>query len=152
MEPSSRARIAVAALAAGACQSVVEIDPEVDPGDRLVVARVDALGLVDVAELTVAGDHGVVPAGARCSPKASLARRPQGRARASVGPMSEEEGVMRQREILRRMTPDQKLRAAMRLYWSARELKAAGVRAERPELDEDSVQEEVRRAFLLRVD
>jgi len=41
-----------------------------------------------------------------------------------------------QTEIFRRMTFEQKLRAAMRLYWSARELKAAWYRAEHPEWTE----------------
>lgn len=53
-----------------------------------------------------------------------------------------------QTEIFRRMTPEQKLRAAMRLYWSARELKAAWFRAEHPEWSEAQVAKAVRDAFL----
>jgi hypothetical protein len=53
-----------------------------------------------------------------------------------------------QTEILRRMTPEQKLRASMRLYWSARELKAAWFRAEHPEWTEAQVKKAVRDAFL----
>lgn len=50
-------------------------------------------------------------------------------------------------EILRRMTPEQKLRAAERLYWSARELKAAWLRHEHPEWTEEQVEKAVRDAF-----
>lgn len=53
-----------------------------------------------------------------------------------------------QTEIFRRMTPEQKLRAAMRLYWSARELKAAWLRTEHPEWTPAQVSAEVREAFL----
>ena len=51
-------------------------------------------------------------------------------------------------EIFRRMTPEQKLRAAERLYWSARELKAAWFRQEHPEWTEEQVKKAVRDAFL----
>ena len=53
-----------------------------------------------------------------------------------------------QAEIFRRMTPEQKLRASMDLYWSARALKAAFLRHEHPEWSEDRVQRAVRDAFL----
>ena len=49
--------------------------------------------------------------------------------------------------ILRAMTPEQKLRAASSLYWTARNLKAAGVRLAHPDWSEAQVQEEVRRIF-----
>lgn len=49
--------------------------------------------------------------------------------------------------IFRRMTPEQKLRAAERLYWSARELKAASFRHQHPEWTEDQVKKAVRDAF-----
>lgn len=49
--------------------------------------------------------------------------------------------------IFRRMTPEQKLRAAERLYWSARELKAAWFRHEHPEWTEAEVEKAVRDAF-----
>ena len=49
--------------------------------------------------------------------------------------------------ILRALSPAQKLRAAERLYWSARELKAAGVRAQHPEWTEEEVMQAVRLAF-----
>jgi hypothetical protein len=51
-------------------------------------------------------------------------------------------------EIIKNMTCDQKLEASMRLYWSARELKAAAFRAQHPEWTEERVQQEVRYVFL----
>ncbi len=50
--------------------------------------------------------------------------------------------------ILRAMTPEQKLRAASNLYWGARDLKAAWLRAQHPEWTEGQVQKAVRDAFL----
>ena len=51
-------------------------------------------------------------------------------------------------EYIRAMTPEQKLNAAMRLYWSARELKAAGFRHFHPDWSEEEIQKSVRYAFL----
>ena len=51
-------------------------------------------------------------------------------------------------QILKKLTPEQKLRAAERLYWSAWQLKAAGVRAQNPHWTEKEVQEAVRSIFL----
>jgi len=51
-------------------------------------------------------------------------------------------------EIIGRMTPQQKLEASMRLYWSARALKAAWFRGEHPDWSEQRVQKAVRDAFL----
>ena len=51
-------------------------------------------------------------------------------------------------EILRRMTPEQKLVAAFDLYNTARELKAAGLRMQHPEWPEDQIQKQVARIFL----
>lgn len=45
---------------------------------------------------------------------------------------------------LRAMTPEQKLRAAEGLYDSARELKAAVLRADHPEWTEEQIQRTVR--------
>jgi hypothetical protein len=53
-----------------------------------------------------------------------------------------------ERRILRAMTPAQKLRAAARLYQSARRLKAAALRAQHPEWSEAEIQEAVREIFL----
>ena len=53
-----------------------------------------------------------------------------------------------QNQILAKMSPEKKLEVAMQLYYSARELKAAGVRAEHPDWDEKQVKQAVRKAFL----
>ena len=50
--------------------------------------------------------------------------------------------------ILRQMTPEQKLKAAERLYWSARELKAAALRVQHPDWSEEQVKKAVRDSFL----
>jgi len=55
-------------------------------------------------------------------------------------------------EALRRMTPEQKLRAAFRLYASARELKGAAIRAAHPDWSDAEIKTEVRRVFLFRPD
>jgi hypothetical protein len=51
--------------------------------------------------------------------------------------------------ILRKMTPAQKLAAAERLYWSAREIKAAALRQQHPDWSEDTINRKVREIFLL---
>jgi hypothetical protein len=51
-------------------------------------------------------------------------------------------------QILQAMSPAQKLRAAERLYWSARQLKAAALRAEHPDWTEEAIQRAVRQIFL----
>ena len=53
-----------------------------------------------------------------------------------------------QNQILARMSLGKKLEVAMQLYYSARELKAAGVRADHPDWNEKQVQQAVREAFL----
>ena len=50
--------------------------------------------------------------------------------------------------ILRRMTGQQKLRAAFALYRSARKLKATAIRLKHPDWSEDQVQEKVKQIFL----
>ena len=50
--------------------------------------------------------------------------------------------------ILRAMTPAQKLRAAQRLYYTAREIKAAGLRLHHPEWTDEQIQAAVREAFI----
>ena len=52
-----------------------------------------------------------------------------------------------QKEIFKKMTPEQKLKAAMRLYWSARRLKAAWLRRQNPDWTEEQVQKEVTEIF-----
>jgi hypothetical protein len=53
-----------------------------------------------------------------------------------------------QNQILAKMSPGKKLEVAMQLYYSARELKAAGLRTDHPDWDEKQVQQAVREAFL----
>jgi hypothetical protein len=46
------------------------------------------------------------------------------------------------------MTPDQKLRLALRLYYSARQLKAAGLRDQNPDWTEEKIQTKLQEIFL----
>lgn len=46
------------------------------------------------------------------------------------------------------MTGVQKLRAASRLYWGARKLKAARLRQQNPEWNEEQVQQRVKEIFM----
>jgi hypothetical protein len=48
----------------------------------------------------------------------------------------------------RKMTPTDKLQASMRLYYSARELKAAWVRTQNPHFSEKEVQKSVKESFM----
>jgi len=50
-------------------------------------------------------------------------------------------------EIFRKMTAEQKLKLSMRLYWSARRLKAAWLRRQHPDWTEEQVQAEVTEIF-----
>lgn len=52
-----------------------------------------------------------------------------------------------QKRILKAWTPSQKLKVAMDLYYSARELKAAGLRCQNPDWTEEKMEEEVRVIF-----
>jgi hypothetical protein len=51
-------------------------------------------------------------------------------------------------KILQAMSPAQKSRAAERPYYSARELKAAALRAEHPDWTDEAIREAVRQIFL----
>jgi hypothetical protein len=51
-------------------------------------------------------------------------------------------------ESFRQMTPERRLALAERLYWSAREWKAAGLRAEHADWSEEHIAQEVTRTFL----
>lgn len=51
-------------------------------------------------------------------------------------------------EIYRRMTPEQRLKAAERLWWEAHQRKADSVRHARPDWSDDTVQAELRRLIL----
>ena len=62
--------------------------------------------------------------------------------------MKDEDHSPEHLEILRRMTPEQKLIAAFDLYDTARELKAAGLRMQHPDWSEDQILKEVSRIFL----
>ena len=46
------------------------------------------------------------------------------------------------------MSPTQKLNVALRLYYSAMELKAAGMRSLYPDFDENKIREKVKEIFL----
>jgi len=52
------------------------------------------------------------------------------------------------KKLLQGMSPAQKLRVAERLYWSARQLKAAALRAEHPDWTEEAIVQAVRQIFL----
>jgi hypothetical protein len=53
-----------------------------------------------------------------------------------------------QLEIIRRMSPGAKLDAAMRLYWSARQLKTAALRRDHPDWSEEELTKAVNESFL----
>jgi hypothetical protein len=53
-----------------------------------------------------------------------------------------------QQQILQAMSPAQKLRAAERLYHSARQLKTAALRAQHPDWTEEAILQAVRQIFL----
>lgn len=50
-------------------------------------------------------------------------------------------------DVLKKMTGGQKLKLAMRLYWSARRLKAAWLRQQHPDWTEEQVQRQVTEIF-----
>jgi len=52
-----------------------------------------------------------------------------------------------QREILKKMTPTQKLQLSMRLYYSAWELKSAWLRQLHKDWSDDQIRQEVKRIF-----
>ena len=51
-------------------------------------------------------------------------------------------------QVLRAMSPTQKLRAAERLYYSARQLKKAALRAQHPDWTDEAIRQAVRNIFL----
>jgi hypothetical protein len=61
--------------------------------------------------------------------------------------LADEQPGPKQIEILRAMSGQDRLRVAERLYWSARKMKAAGVRAQHPDWPETQVEAEMRRIF-----
>jgi hypothetical protein len=62
--------------------------------------------------------------------------------------LPDEQPSPEQIEIFRRMTPEQRLQLAEQLYWSARRLKATGLRAQHPDWSEQKIEDEVRSIFL----
>ena len=62
--------------------------------------------------------------------------------------MPHEQPDLQQVAILRRMTPEQRWRAAHRLYWSLRRHKAAFLREQHPDWSDERVEQETRRIFL----
>ena len=50
--------------------------------------------------------------------------------------------------VLRRLSGEQKWRTAFNMFWSARALKAAGLREQHPDWSEEQVQKRVREIFL----
>ena len=51
-------------------------------------------------------------------------------------------------EVRPRLTPAQKLKATLDLYWSARELKKCALHAKFPDLSEEEINERVKKIFL----
>ena len=61
--------------------------------------------------------------------------------------LADEQSSPEQITALRAMTGAQRMRLAERLYWSARKMKAAGLRHQHPEWPEQRLNDEVRRIF-----
>ncbi|HXR08273.1 MAG TPA: hypothetical protein VN765_13135 [Candidatus Acidoferrum sp.] len=61
--------------------------------------------------------------------------------------LQDEQPGTEQIKVLRAMSGQERWLIAERLYWSARKLKAAGVRAQHPDWPEGRVEAEVRRIF-----
>lgn len=61
--------------------------------------------------------------------------------------LPEERASPEQLAIFRGMTPARRLSLAEQLYWSARELKAAGLRSRHADWTEEQIAQEVRRLF-----
>jgi len=62
--------------------------------------------------------------------------------------MSQQNAEQLQNDCFRRMAPGERLALSMKLYWSARQLKAADLRAQHPDWPEEKIQAEVRELFL----
>lgn len=62
--------------------------------------------------------------------------------------LPDEKPCAEQMEILRGMSGERRLRLAERLYWLARKVKMAGLRAQHPDWREERLQSELRRIFL----
>ncbi len=53
-----------------------------------------------------------------------------------------------QKKIFQTMTPEKKLQVALDLYYSAKELKAAGLKQQHPEWSAEKIRQKVREIFL----
>jgi len=62
--------------------------------------------------------------------------------------LPDEQPSPKQIEILRQMSGGRRLRLAEQLYWTARRIKAAGVRSQHPDWSDEQIKAEVRRIFL----
>ena len=51
-------------------------------------------------------------------------------------------------EFQRRMTPEQKLNTAAKMYWTARAWKAAALKSLHPDWSDEKIEQEVRLAFI----
>jgi hypothetical protein len=51
-------------------------------------------------------------------------------------------------EIYKKMSPEEKLRIADRLYWTAYELKMSGLKKDHPDWSDEKLRRKVREAFL----
>ena len=54
----------------------------------------------------------------------------------------------KQKRIFKSMEPEQKLQIALSLYYSAKELKAAGLRVQNPDWSEEKILNKLRAIFL----
>jgi hypothetical protein len=63
--------------------------------------------------------------------------------------MTPEEGMWKQIELYRRMTPQQRLQISFRLYHLTRTLVRQGVKHQHPDWDDQQVEQEVLRRFRL---
>jgi hypothetical protein len=61
--------------------------------------------------------------------------------------LTDEQTTPEQFAMLRAMTGARRLRLAEQLYWSARKMKATGLRSQHPDWPEPRVEEELRRIF-----
>ena len=62
--------------------------------------------------------------------------------------LPDEQAPPEQIEALRAMSGEKRLRLAEQLYWSARKIKAAGLRYQHPDWPEERINSEVTRIFL----
>jgi len=53
-----------------------------------------------------------------------------------------------QKKIFQAMTPEQKLKVAMNLYYSARKLKAVALKQQYPDWSEEQIEQKIREIFL----